>query len=311
MIKLSPNIDKNLKLLLPTTNKALAFALKDASPTQLQEIGGLKDLNSILETLFKKNSNANETQNRALLELLKNNPTLKSLSNITNNIENLLTLLKKDTKDTQLEKTLQNLLTNIKEIEPKELQSKLKSSGVFLENQIKNSANPKEIFSKDFKALLLQTHDKLSNTTTTPNSQEILKHIDKLTLTIDYHQLISHLSNASSIYIPYSWNALKEGNINIKKAKNKNYLCDIHLELKEHGEVDLRLILFEKNQLNIYITTQSEALKKEILENLQMLKKQFAKVSIITKEIRFMTKKKQCHENFYNDNLAIGFEVKV
>ena len=311
MIKLTPNADKNLQLLLPTTNKALALALKDASVAQLQQLGGVKDLSSILETLLKESSTANDTQNRALLELLKNNPTLKSLSNAALNIKDLLTLLKQDTKQTQLEKTLQNLLTNIKEIEPKELQSKLKNSGVFLENQIKNGENPKELFSKDLKALLLQTHDKLSNAVTTPNSQEILKHIDKLTLTIDYHQLVSHLSNAASIYIPYAWDALEEGQISIKKLQKKHYLCDIHLELKEHGALDLRLALFEKNQLSIYITTQSKVLKKSILENLQMLKKQLSNAAIITKEIRFVTKKQQLYDTASNENLAMGFEVKA
>ncbi len=311
MIKLTPNANKNLKLLLPTTNKALAIALKDASPTQLQQLGGVKDLNSILKMLLKESSNANDVQNRTLLELLKNNPTLQSLSKITPNIKNLLALLKQDTKQTELEKALQNLLTNITKIEPKELENKIKNSGVFLENQIKNGANPKELFSQDLRALLLQTHDKLSTTMTTPNSQEILKHIDKLTLTIDYNQLVSHLSNASSVYIPYSWDALEEGNITIKKLQKKNYLCDIHLKLKEHGEVDLRLALVEKNQLSIYITTQSESLKKSILENLQMLKKQLLQASIMTKEIRFRTKQEQFYNTTSNDSLKMGFEVKA
>ena len=310
MINLSP--DRNLKLLLQNTNKALAVALKDASPAQLQKLTKMQDLSSLLENLFKKSSTTDESQNKALLELLKNNSTLKSLSNPISDIKALLTLLKQDTKGTQqLQKTLKNLLANIKDIEPKELQNRVKNSGVFLENQIKKSENPKELFSKDFKALLLQTHEKFSNAPTTPNSQEILKHIDKLTLTIEYNQLLSHLDNAPTLYIPYSWDALEEGAITIKKMQKKHSICDIHLQLKEYGKVDLRLALFEKNELSIYITTESKTLKKSILENAKILKKQLSNASLRIKEMRFVTKKQQTYERTSNEALAMGFEVKV
>jgi len=311
MITLSPNADKSLKLILPNTNKALALALKSATAKELTSLTQTKDLGSILDSLLKQSNGVDTAQNRALLELLKSNPTLKSLSNAVPTLKDLLQLLKADKTQTALEKSLQNFLTNIKDIDSKELHSKLKSSGVFLENELKTSKNPKEILSSDLKALLLKTSDELSNAATTPKSQEILKQIDKVLLQIDYHQLVSHLSNASSLYLPYSWDALQEGDINIKKIKNKSYCCDIHLELKEYATVDLRLVLFEKNQLSINISTQSKELKEKILQNLQILKKQLSNAALITKEIRFTEKKENLYSEHTLENLAMGFEVKA
>ena len=303
--------EKNLKLLMPNTNKALALALKSASPAQLQTLTQVKDLSTLLSSILKQNSTTNEEQNNILLSLLKNNPTLKSLANATPDIKALLQLLKQNKQAPQLQKTLQNMLTDVKDINPKELHSKLKMTGILLENQLKKNDNPKELLSNDLKALLSKTHDELSNRLNSAKSQEILKHIDKLNLIIDYSQLVSHLSNAASFYLPYSWDVLKEGEINIKQMKNKTSLCDIHLELQEYGAIDLRLALFEKNQLTMNITTESQTLKTLILDNMHILKKQLSNAAIIPKEIRFVEGKKTMYDAMVYDNLAMGFEVKA
>ncbi len=303
--------EKNLKLLMPSTNKALALALKSASPAQLQTLTQVKDLSTLLSSILKQNSTTNEEQNNILLSLLKNNPTLKSLANATPDIKALLQLLKQNKQAPQLQKTLQNMLTDVKDINPKELHSKLKMTGILLENQLKKNDNPKELLLNDLKALLSKTHDELSNRSNSAKSQEILKHIDKLNLIIDYSQLVSHLSNAASFYLPYSWDVLKEGEINIKQMKNKTSLCDIHLELQEYGAIDLRLALFEKNQLTMNITTESQTLKTLILDNMHILKKQLSNAAIIPKEIRFVEGKKTMYDAMVYDNLAMGFEVKA
>lgn len=310
-LNLNANTNANLKIILPNTNKALEIALKNASAAELQTITQTKDLATIFNSILKQTLTADDTQNRALLELLKNNPTLKSLSNAAPTIKDLLVLLQQDKNPTALEKTLQSFLSNIKDIHPKELQSKLENSGVFLESKIKNAPQNKEIFSSDLKALLLKTQDELTTSASHPKSQEVLKIIDKLTLQIDYHQILSHLSNATSIYLPYSWDELKDGHINIQKTKENNSLCDIHLELKEYGVLDLRLALFEKNKLNININAENEELKNLILKNMQTLKKQLVNAAIIPQEIRFVTHSKNSYVDNSDDNLAMGFEVKV
>ncbi|ADN09396.1 flagellar hook-length control protein FliK [Sulfurimonas autotrophica] len=310
MINLNNTAAKHLQLILPNTNKALAQVLKNASPEELQTLTQSKDLGSILDSLLKRATTSDTAQNKLLLELLKNNPTLKSLSNANTTIKELIQTLKQEKNPLSLEKTLENFLTNIKEINPKELKTKMQTSGLFLESNIKNTQNPKELFSSDIKALLLKAHDELANSTQT-NKQEILKHIDKLLLQIDYNQLVSHLSNASSLYIPYEWKDLKDGNITLKNAKDDRFFCDIHLNLKSYGELDLRLALFQNDQLNININTKSEALKSILQQNLPTLKKQLLHVNITPKEIRFINEKSNIYEKQINDNLAMDFEVKV
>lgn len=310
MINLNSSSAKHLQLILPNTNKALAEVLKSASPQELQTLTKAKDLGSILDTLLKQSINATTTQDKLLLDLLKNNPTLKSLSNMNFTLKELLQTLKQEKNQMPLEKTLEKFLVNIKDINPQELKTKLQSSGVFLEANIKNATTPKELFLSDIKALLLKTHDDLSNATQS-NKQDILKHIDKLLLQIDYNQLVSHLSNASSLYIPYTWDALEDGNLTLKSAKNNKYFCDIHLQLKDYGELDLRLALFEKNQLSINIQTDSNTLKSLIQNNLQNLKKQLLHVDIIPSSIHFIDKEKNSYKKGINDDLAMGFEVKI
>ncbi|UCN01280.1 flagellar hook-length control protein FliK [Sulfurimonas sp. SWIR-19] len=310
MIKLNNVSFKQLHVILPNTNKALAEVLKSASPQELQRLSKAKDLGSVLHALLKQSLHADTKQNQLLLDLLKNNPTLKNLTNTNATLKELLHTLRQDKTSLPLEKTLEKILTNIQDINPKELKTKLKNSGVFLEANIKNATNPKEVFASDLKAVLLKAHEELSNSVQ-PNKQEILKAIDKLLLQIDYNQLISHLQNSASLYIPYRWDALEEGNITLKNAKNDKFFCDIHLQLKEYGELDLRLALFEKNQLTIHINTQNEKLKSLLQQNLPSLKKQLYSVNIVPKAIRFTQTEQNKYEKQVNDDLEMGFEVKV
>ncbi|WP_434658739.1 flagellar hook-length control protein FliK [Sulfurimonas sp. NW9] len=310
MIKLNNASSKQLHVILPNTNKALAEVLKNASPQEMQTLTQSKDLGSVLEALLQRSVNSTAKQDKLLLDLLQNNPTLKNLTNINSTLKELLQTLQQNKNPLPLEKTLEGFLTDIKEINPKELKTKLQNSGIFLEANIKNSQNPKELFSSDLKAVLLQTHEALTNSSQ-PNKHEILKHIDKLLLQIDYSQLLSHLENASSLYLPYVWDELEEGNITVKNAKNNKFFCDIHLQLKNYGELDLRLALFQDNQLSINISTQNETLKSLLQSNLQNLKKQLLHVNILPKEIRFVNIHQNDYEKQINDDLEMGFEVKA
>jgi len=421
------NTNKSLNIILPNTNKALKEVLESASPKEVKALSLGKDLASVLDTILKQ-SDKNPTQDKVLLNLVKNNPTLKDLGNVSSTIKELLQTLKQDKNSLPLEKVLQSFLSDIKDISEKSLKTKIQNSGIFLENRIKNLQTPKEelksalselskilqdtklpniktlntqlkellssdvfkntnttdllgktkidltllsqvskkvqtlldkvsvsmdsvvdksispkdivftkettslvnklqflnkpqqllsttqikeMFNGDLKAVLLKTHEEISNSTH-PNKQELLKHIDKLTLQIDYHQLVSHLSNATSLYLPYSWDALEDGNLTIKKLKNASFFTDIQLQLKEYGELKLRLGMFESNQLNINIQTQNDEFKNILQENIPQLRQQLSSVGIVVKEIHFLeaSKNSSNYENPIKD-LALGFEVKA
>lgn len=295
---------QTLSIMTPNTNKALELVLKNVSPQELERLSQGKDLNSILNTLLQRSAN-DASQDQLLLNLLKNNTTLKDLGNVSSSIKDLLQLLKQDKNALPLEKTLTSFLSDIKDISEKGLKSKLENSGIFLENKIKNS----QPFSDDFKAILLKTHHELSNSNTV-NRQEILKHVDKLLLQIDYYQLASHLSNATSLYVPYSWEGLEDGKMSIKNVNTEKFFTDIELRLKEYGELKLRLGLFEKNQLSININAESEELKSLLQENLPILKKQLFDAGITPKDIRFLDEKQSAYDDATQD-IALGFEVKA
>lgn len=310
------NTAKQLNIILPNTNKALEKALKNASPEELQTLTKAKNLGSILDGILKGSIENSEAQNRTLLSLLKNNPSFKEMSNVTTSIKDLLAILQKDKNPLPLEKTLTNFLENVKNMSEKELKSKIENSGLFLENKIKNmSASSKEqmreMFANDLKSILLKAQDEIQSTSI-PNKQDILKQIDKLLLQIDYHQLLSHLSNGSSLYLPYNWDDLEDGTMQMKKAKNNKFFTDIELHLKKYGMLQLRLGLFENNQLNINITTKSEELKALIQGSLTGLKKNLIDAGIQPMSIRFLEENKPLDDAYSSsDNLDIGFEVKV
>jgi hypothetical protein len=525
MINISAN--KPLDVILTNTNRALAEVVKDASPKELATISQGKDLKSIMSSLLKQSAQ-DSSADKTLLNLVKNNPTLKNLSSISQSVKDLLGSLKSDASTLPLEKTLKNFLIDIQNIKEPALKQKLENSGVFLESRLKNAQNPQvelrttleqltktldksKIFnvimlSKDLKELLnsktitdssnkelLQTpkespkelqsiSKKLSETlvklqehihagdtlnsktfttalsklehlvepklltpqnfklssiensltelgsqlstsskpeakglldalskiftalkslpqttsTTTleslmskkipqdiksfiessknilnksdvifskethlslekltnlhspkelashqnvkdviandlksvllqagsevtksshPNQSEILRHIDKLTLTIDYHQLVSHLSNSTSLSLPFSYEQLQEGHIEFKRDKENRFYCDINLKLKEYGELNLKLTLYDKNQLNIHIYSNNAEFKEMIKENIPSLRSALIENQITPREIRLFEPKTESKKFSPYETQAhpidVGFEVKV
>ncbi|MBA1438721.1 MAG: flagellar hook-length control protein FliK [Epsilonproteobacteria bacterium] len=299
MIKL--NTAKLHDIILPNSNKALAEVLKDVTPQKLAQLTQTKDLTSLLEGLFKGNI-ADDMQNETLIELLKNNPTLKSLGNIKTTMQELLGVLKQQGTASELQKSLESMLQNIKDIDPKTLQQKLQNSGIFLESKLKHASDAtlKDILSNDFKALVLKTQ------ADTP-----LPQLEKLALQLDYYQLLSHLGNNSALFLPYNFEMLDEGNLTIKKAQQNSFFCDIELTLKKFGSLYVRVGLFEEQYLNINLQTQSEQLKKDLLPHLQELRENLQKAGIIVKGIRFLDNNKR---NLYDtplQDIDLGFEAKV
>ena len=317
MVQLNTTNNKTLNIILQNTNKALKKVLQDASPQDLAMLKKSKDLGSVLESLLKNSTNS-RLQNQELLQLLKNNPTLKSLGNITTTLKEFEALMQKtQTQDKnllKLQSLLSDKLTDIKQIDDKTLKQKFQNSGIFLESKLKETTLSKELISNDLKAALNKSIETLQSTTT-QNSSEVAKHLDKLALQIDYYQLLSHLSEKSVLYIPYSFDALEDGNISLNSAKNKKFFCDINLKLKEYGTLDLRLGLFEKNQLNINITCQSQKLQDLLQKNIPLLKEQLFAIGLYPQSIQFLDPQNedtalQNYQHSFQD-LELGFEVKA
>lgn len=283
------NTAKTQNIILPSTNKALARALQDLSSSQLGELTQAKDLASVLNSILKE-AGSNEAQNQRLLELLKNNTTLKELGSIKTTFKELLGTLENEKQNLPIQKHLRSMLEHISNINDKDLKAK-----VDLQN--------------DLRSLLAKTKTELENATL-PNKTQLLALVDKLSLQLDYYQLNSQLLNGTAMYLPYDFDMLEQGSFEVKKEKNDAYFCDINLSLQKYGELHLRLGLFEKKYLNINIQTQNKELKNILSSDLQELKEQLNTTGLLIKDIRFIDPK-QTQYSQTQDDINLGFEVKI
>jgi len=419
MVQLNTTNNKTLNIILANTNRALGEVLKQSSAKDLSSFTQTKDLGSVLESLLR-NGAQNKTQNQELLQLLKNNPTLKELGDVTSTLKNLQQTLQKEQSPQleKLQKLLSQRLNGIEDIDSSTLKKSLENSGIFLESKLKGFISPKtdlkaltqellkvlqnsklpttqtvvkdlnsllqsdlfttksddiktltqltqkldtllkttaqqmnshfdkvqhpkdplflqstkelhtkitqrnhiqnlqdtkriqELFNDDMKNIVKKSLEELQGSNSI-HKNELVKQLDKLSMQIDYYQLLSHLSDASAIYIPYSFDALEDGNITIKNTKNGKFFCDIDLELKEYGNLKLRLGIFEKNQLNMNIECQSTLLQSKLQENLKELRENLFHAGIYPQDIRFVNYEKDDTTYLATDDLALGFEVKA
>ena len=106
---INTSLNKQLGIILPNTNRALAAVLKDATPKEIEAVLKDKDLKSVMNSLFKE-STLNADSNKTLLNLAKNNPTLKDLGNITTTVKELLGALKSQKNPLPIEAALKSFL---------------------------------------------------------------------------------------------------------------------------------------------------------------------------------------------------------
>ncbi|MCD4668474.1 MAG: flagellar hook-length control protein FliK [Sulfurimonas sp.] len=295
----------------PTLNKALEklehlIQVKNLTPQNFK-------LSSIKESLEQISLNINKSF------------TMESKS-IINSLEKIFQSLKGiDSIEKFIDKNLSNdiskLNQNIKDVILKADPIFSKDTNLILNKlqtlntpeKLNSAQNVKEIISSDLKAILMQTSEEMAKSPHA-NQNEILKHIDKLSLQIDHYQLLSHLSNGSSLYLPFSWDMLEDGNIELKKDEDEKFYCDIDLKLKEYGELNLKLTLFEKNQLNLHIYSSSEKLKTLLKENIPSLRSALIDIQVTPREIRVYEPKIKAPISPYQnqeDNIYMGFEVKA
>lgn len=173
----------------------------------------------------------------------------------------------------------------------------------FLEKSLQN----------DLKSNLLSLADELKNA---PSSEapKLLEQTDKLLTQIDYHQITSYLNTSNSIYFPFSWDQLEEGSLAFKSSKNHKFYCEINLKLKEYGELNLMMALYDENQLEIQAHTETLAFKTLIQENLSELRSLLIASGFNPRTLRVLHHEERAVDHQYEtDDLQGygGFEVKA
>jgi flagellar hook-length control protein FliK len=308
MINLSTNAhNAKLAIHLPSNNKALSDALKNATPQQLEQLKEGRDLKSVLNALFQSKIGTTKSDT-LLLDLLKNSAVFKNMDNFTDNLKSLLTSLKSNPDLAKKMKNLEHFLQPLSTADTTSLKDKITNSGIFMESKLAKLLENVDIdmnLHHDLKAQLLILKEEVN---THPELQD---HIDQLTTQIDYQQLYSHLNNSTSLYFPFVWDQLEKGSLSIKNNKENKFYCEIDLTLKEYGEMNLMMALMEENQLEIQIQTQQENLMILLKEHLPELKSLLIEAGINPRIVRIydrkdITPKKMAaygyEESAYNSN---------
>ena len=173
MINLST--DNPLRILLPNNNKALAEAIKQATPQQLELMKEHKDIKGVLTALADQAAQSSKS-NGVLLEIIKNSPAFEKLGNFPDDLKTLQQILKKDPALAPLAEKLEPLLARTEQLPTAQnLKRQTADSGVFLESKLAASAVPKA----ELKALLGDL-DRLLQRSELPVAKNAHRHIAAL-----------------------------------------------------------------------------------------------------------------------------------
>lgn len=301
----------NLNILLSNNQTLLNKILDSSLDSELKSIltnqNSGADVLKIIKELFLALKDGSKSEMN-LENLLKNLNFSKELGTLSSNISTLLQNLQSDESLSNLKTPLENFLKNFQNIDDLNLKEQIKNSGVFLENKLLNSS--KYNFDDDFKANLLKLQEALT-TKSDAKSIENLKIINNLLAQVELNQLGSLASNSNFVFIPFFWDMLEDGFIQMKQKEEEKFFCQINLNLKDFGKVDLMLFLYDKNKLDLTIYAQREHFKVAIKENLQTLKKALNSVELIAVNIKLLDMKddkkednlEQKYQNFYEESI--------
>ncbi|WP_323659428.1 flagellar hook-length control protein FliK [Aliarcobacter butzleri] len=320
-------IENSTNLTDKTTNLANNTTLKDSINLQTKEL-----LTQIKNDIIQ---NPNMIQNKNILPMIDNllkmdnlfskNDTIQNFlansnssgnlstftSNFASNLSPLLTTLKESLESLNPNNThLQNHLTKLVDKVEHIIQDLTTTPNGKLDTKV----------SEDMKTILLQMQDELASKTD-PKSLEVAKQVDRLLTQIDLHQLTSLVSNSNYVYLPFFWEMLEDGSIEMKQKDEEKFFCQINLTLKDFGKVDLMLGLYDKNKLDLTIYAQREHFKTAIRENMQQLKIALNSVELIPVNVKLLDMKEDNKEsskptqtyinNYNNQDLSSGIDIRA
>lgn len=248
---------------------------------------------------------------------IENKPILSNFhTNFSSTLENLVKSLKTTIEEANIKNPYQNTLQNFNKI----IEKVEHTINNFTNNFINNNLNDKQInnnpIQDDLKTVLLKVQEELSSKTDS-KSLETFRQVERMITQIEYHQLLSIVSNSNNVYIPFLWDMLEDGSISMKEGKDEKFYCEINLNLKEFGDTKLFLSLFDKNKLDLTIYASKNEFKQAIRENLFKLKRALNSVELIPMSINIIDLKKEEKEektNIYTknqDTLGFGIDIKV
>ena len=277
--------------------------------------------------------NQNIIQNKNILPLIDKLISLPDLFSkseaILNSVQNTNISNFSNNFATNLNPLLTALKESLQAINPKniEIQNQINSLIKKVENIIQeytnnNLDNPKDNqkLDNDFKSILLKMQDEVAQKTDI-KSQDSLKTINNLLTQIDMQQLTSLVSNSNFVYIPFFWEMLEDGTVEIKEKEEDKFFCQIKLTLKDFGKIDLMLSMYDENKLDMTIYAQREHFKVTLRDNLQKLKLALNEANIIPMNVKLLDMKEESetqeqkptnvYQNNYNNDFITSSRIDI
>ena len=304
------NSANNIKSLINNQVKELLTQIKQ-DLTQNQNIIQNKNILTLIDKLISLPDLFSKSE--AILNSVQNSNISNFSNNFATNLNPLLTALKE----------------SLQAINPKniEIQNQINSLIKKVENIIQeytnnNLDNPKDNqkLDNDFKSILLKMQDEVAQKTDI-KSQDSLKTINNLLTQIDMQQLTSLVSNSNFVYIPFFWEMLEDGTVEIKQKEEDKFFCQIKLTLKDFGKIDLMLSMYDENKLDMTIYAQREHFKVTLRDNLQKLKLALNEANIIPMNVKLLDMKEESetqeqkptnvYQNNYNNDFITSSRIDI
>ena len=253
------------------------------------------------------------SKSEAILNSVQNSNISNFSNNFATNLNPLLTALKEslqaiNPKNTEIQNQINSLIKKVENI--------------IQEYTNNNLDNPKDNqkLDNDFKSILLKMQDEIAQKTDI-KSQDSLKTINNLLTQIDMQQLTSLVSNSNFVYIPFFWEMLEDGTVEIKEKEEDKFFCQIKLTLKDFGKIDLMLSMYDENKLDMTIYAQREHFKVTLRDNLQKLKLALNEANIIPMNVKLLDMKEESenkeqkptnvYQNNYNNDFITSSRIDI
>ena len=153
--------------------------------------------------------------------------------------------------------------------------------------QLQLPKNIKMEISNDIKAALLRAKDELAGFDKSLHVKDYINTVDRIINKIEYFQLLSFASDSNISYLPFEWDNLDEGKISIKKLKQRRYFCQIDLKLKDFGNIEIMVMLYNETDISISFFAENKLFLEMVEKNRQILKRSINSVGLSVSNIYF------------------------
>lgn len=176
--------------------------------------------------------------------------------------------------------------------------------------------NLKQEIATDIKAVLLQMKEEALSSTSV-KARESIAQIDKVLNSVEYYQLNSYLTNTTNIYLPFLWQGLEKGEVSFKRLKEDRFFCEINLSLKEYGKIDLMVMLYEDNHINLSVFAQKKEFIEIFKDNMKDLRIGLNKLGLIPSSMHFYDAlkdeklRKQTQEFISDTQIDMGINIQI